>query len=154
MKLPLNEKMKFVEKMVALHLRPIVLAQDVVTDSAIRRLIVDAGEDVQALLTLCKADITSKNEVKVKKFLANLEVVKEKIIAVTERDNLRNFQPPVDGFDIMNTFLIEDKTKIGAIKTTVREAILEGEIKNDREEAWALMVKIAEQMGLSKIKPE
>lgn len=154
MKLPQNEKMKFVEKMVALHLRPIVLAQDVVTDSAIRRLIVDAEEDVQDLLTLCKADITSKNEAKVKKYLANLEVVKQKIIDVTERDNLRNFQPPVDGFDIMNTFVIDNKKDIGAIKTAVREAILEGEIKNNREEAWALMMKIAEQMGLSKIKPE
>jgi poly(A) polymerase len=148
LKLPLNEKMKFVEKMVALHLRPIVLSQEIVTDSAVRRLIVDAGEDVEALLTLCRADITSKNEIKVKKFLANLKVVQQKIIDVTERDNLRNFQPPVDGFDIMNSVEIIDKTDIGKIKTAVREAILEGEIKNDRDEALPYMLKIAAQMGL------
>lgn len=151
-KLPLNEKMKFVQKMVALHLRPIVLSQEVVTDSAVRRLIVDAGEDVDALITLCRADITSKNEIKVKKFLANLKIVQQKIIDVTERDNLRNFQPPVDGFDIMNTVDILDKTQIGTIKAAVREAILEGEIKNDRQEAFDFMLATAAKMGLS-IKP-
>lgn len=151
-KLPLNEKMKFVQKMVALHLRPIVLSQEVVTDSAVRRLIVDAGEDVDALITLCRADITSKNEIKVKKFLANLKIVQQKIIDVTERDNLRNFQPPVDGFDIMNTVDIQDKTQIGTIKAAVREAILDGEIKNDRQEAFDFMLAIAAKMGLS-IKP-
>lgn len=148
LKLPLNEKMKYVEKLVALHLRPIVLSQEVVTDSAIRRLIVDAGEDVGDLLTLCKADITSKNEAKVKKFLANLVVVRQKIEDVTERDNLRNFQPPITGFDIMESIDITNNTQIGAIKNIVREAILEGEIKNDREEALLLMKKTAEQMGL------
>ena len=148
LKLPLNEKMKYVEKLVALHLRPIVLSQEVVTDSAIRRLIVDAGEDVGDLLTLCKADITSKNEAKVKKFLANLVVVRQKIEDVTERDNLRNFQPPITGFDIMESIDITNNTQIGAIKNVVREAILEGEIKNDREEALLLMKKTAEQMGL------
>lgn len=151
-KLPLNEKMRFVQKMVALHLRPIVLSQEVVTDSAVRRLIVDAGEDVDALITLCRADITSKNEIKVKKFLANLKIVQQKIINVTERDNLRNFQPPVDGFDIMNTIDIQDKTQIGAIKAAVREAILDGEIKNDRQEAFDFMLATAAKMGLS-IKP-
>lgn len=148
LKLPLNEKMKYVEKLVALHLRPIVLSQEVVTDSAIRRLIVDAGEDVGDLLTLCKADITSKNEAKVKKFLANLVVVRQKIEDVTERDNLRNFQPPITGFDIMETIAITNNIQIGEIKNVVREAILEGEIKNDREEALQLMLKTAEQMGL------
>lgn len=148
MKLPLNDRMKYVEKLVALHLRPIVLSQEVVTDSAIRRLIVDAGEDVNDLLTLCKADITSKNEAKVKKYLANLEVVRQKIADVTERDNLRNFQPPITGFDIMEAIDIEHKTQIGDIKNVVREAILEGDIKNDREEALQLMLKTAEQMGL------
>ncbi len=151
-KLPLNEKMRFVQKLVALHLRPIVLSQEVVTDSAVRRLIVDAGEDVDALITLCRADITSKNEIKVKKFLANLKIVQQKIIDVTERDNLRNFQPPVDGFDIMNTIDIQDKTQIGAIKAAVREAILDGEIKNDRQEAFDFMLATAAKMGLS-IKP-
>lgn len=148
LKLPLNEKMKYVEKLVALHLRPIVLSQEVVTDSAIRRLIVDAGEDVGDLLTLCKADITSKNEVKVKKFLANLVLVRQKIEDVTERDNLRNFQPPITGFDIMEAIELQNNTQIGEIKNVVREAILEGEIKNDREEALKLMLKTAEQMGL------
>ena len=148
LKLPLNEKMKYVEKLVALHLRPIVLSQEVVTDSAIRRLIVDAGEDVGDLLTLCKADITSKNETKVKKFLANLIVVRQKIEDVTERDNLRNFQPPITGFDIMEAIELQNNTQIGEIKNVVREAILEGEIKNDREEALKLMLKTAEQMGL------
>lgn len=151
-KLPLNEKMRFVQKMVALHLRPIVLSQEVVTDSAVRRLIVDAGEDVDALITLCRADITSKNEIKVKKFLANLKIVQQKIVDVTERDNLRNFQPPVDGFDIMNTIDIQDKTQIGSIKAAVREAILDGEIKNDRQEAFDFMLATAAKMGLS-IKP-
>ncbi len=148
MKLPQNEKMKYVEKLVALHLRPIVLSKEIVTDSAIRRLIVDAGEDVNDLLTLCKADITSKNEVKVKKYLANLELVKQKIIDVTERDNLRNFQPPITGFDIIDTIELEHKTQIGEIKNAVREAILEGEIQNNRDEALLLMQKIAAQMGL------
>jgi putative nucleotidyltransferase with HDIG domain len=148
MKLPQNEKMKYVEKLVALHLRPIVLSKEIVTDSAIRRLIVDADEDVNDLLTLCKADITSKNEVKVKKYLANLEVVKQKIVDVTERDNLRNFQPPITGFDIIDTIELEHKTQIGEIKNAVREAILEGEIHNNRDEALALMQKIAAQMGL------
>lgn len=148
MKLPLNEKMKYVEKLVLLHLRPIVLSKEIVTDSAIRRLIVDAEEDVDDLLKLCKADITSKNEVKVKKYLANLVLVGEKIIDVTERDNLRNFQPPITGFDIIETIELNHKTQIGEIKSLVREAILEGEIKNDRDEALIFMQKVAENMGL------
>lgn len=148
MKLPLNEKMKYVEKLVALHLRPIVLSKEMVTDSAIRRLIVDAGDDVKDLLTLCKADITSKNEVKVKKYLANLIVVHQKIVDVTERDNLRNFQPPITGFDVIETIELEHKTQIGEIKNVVREAILEGDIKNNREEALLFMRQTAEQMGL------
>lgn len=148
MKLPQNEKMKYVEKLVALHLRPIVLSQEIVTDSAIRRLIVDAGEDVEDLLTLCKADITSKNEVKVKKYLANLKVVVQKIIDVTERDNLRNFQPPITGYDVMESIDLQHKTQIGEIKNAVREAILEGDIKNDRDEALLFMQQVAKQMGL------
>ena len=148
MKLPLNEKMKYVEKLVLLHLRPIVLSKEIVTDSAIRRLIVDAGEDVDDLLTLCKADITSKNEVKVKKYLANLVLVGEKIVDVTERDNLRNFQPPITGFDIIDAIDLDHKTQIGEIKGIVREAILDGEIKNDRDEALTFMKKTAEKMGL------
>ncbi len=148
MKLPQNEKMKYVEKLVALHLRPIVLSKEIVTDSAIRRLIVDASEDVKDLLTLCKADITSKNEVKVKKYLANLIVVHEKIIDVTERDNLRNFQPPITGFDIIDTIVLEHKTQIGEIKNAVREAILEGDIKNNREEALVFMRQKAKKMKL------
>lgn len=148
LKLPLNDHMKFVEKMVALHLRPIVLSQEIVTDSAVRRLIVDAGEDVDALFTLCRADVTSKNDVKVKKVLTNFKIVQQKIADVTERDNLRNFQPPIDGFDIMNSFVIEDKKQIGELKNTVREAILDGIIKNDRDEVFAYMLTVGKQMGL------
>lgn len=148
MKLPLNEKMKYVEKLVLLHLRPIVLSKEIVTDSAIRRLIVDAGDDVDDLLTLCKADITSKNEAKVKKYLANLVLVGEKIVDVTERDNLRNFQPPITGFDIIDSIELKHKTQIGEIKNIVREAILEGEIKNDRDEALQYMQQTAQKMGL------
>lgn len=151
LKLPLNEKMKFVEKLVALHHRPKVLAEEGVTDSAIRRLIVDAGEDIEALFTLCKADITSRNRQKVETYRQNLLSVKELIADVTERDALRNWQPPVNGEDIMKLFGIGPGREVGVIKTEIREAILEGKIKNNREEAIGLMMEIASGLGLKPI---
>jgi len=141
MRLPLDEKMRYVEKMVALHLRPIVLSQEIVTDSAVRRLIVDAGEEIQDLLNLCRADITSKNEIKVAKFLRNLEVVADKIKDVTERDTMRNWQPVVTGNHIMEMFLIKDPRAIGDLKNAVRDAILDGAVPNELEPAlnWTRM---------------
>lgn len=149
LKLPLNEKMKFVEKIVALHHRPKVLAEDGVTDSAIRRLIVDAEEDIDALFLLCKADITSKNLQKVETYRRNLEQVKQLLADVTERDALRNWQPPISGEDIMKTFGIGPSREVGLIKTEIREAILEGKISNNPEEAYTFMVNIAATLGLT-----
>lgn len=150
MRLPLNEKMKYVEKMVLLHLRPIVLSKEEVTDSAIRRLIVDAGEEVGDLLKLCKADITSKNEARVKRYLKNLELVKQKIEDVTERDRLRNWQPPISGHDIQAAFEISDGKDIGRVKLAVREGILEGIVPNDAEAAHQYMLKKGLELGLKR----
>lgn len=151
LKLPLNEKMKFVEKLVALHHRPKVLAEEGVTDSAIRRLIVDAAEDIDALFVLCKADITSRNRVKVETYRKNLLDVKQMVADVTERDALRNWQPPINGEDIMQMFGIGPGREVGIIKTEIREAILEGKIKNDKQAATALMLEIASELGLKPI---
>lgn len=148
LKLPLNEKMKFVEKIVALHHRPKVLAEEGVTDSAIRRLIVDAGEDIDALFLLCKADITSKNQNKVETYRKNLEQVKQLVADVTERDALRNWQPPITGEDIMKTFGIGPSREVGLIKTEIREAILEGKITNNYDEAYNFMLNTAATLGL------
>jgi putative nucleotidyltransferase with HDIG domain len=148
LKLPLNEKMKFVEKIVALHHRPKVLAEDGVTDSAIRRLIVDAGEDIDALFLLCKADITSKNQHKVETYRKNLDQVKQLVADVTERDALRNWQPPITGEDIMKTFGIGPSREVGLIKTEIREAILDGKITNNYDEAYAFMLNTAATLGL------
>ena len=152
LRLPLNEKMKFVEKMVQLHLRPIVLSQEIVTDSAVRRLIFDAGEDIFSLLMLCRADITTKNEFKVKKFIQNLKVVEDKIRDVEERDRVRNWQPPIDGTEIMDLFGIKAGREIGVLKNALREAILDGEIKNDYSEGLDFIIKKGKEIGLKPLK--
>jgi poly(A) polymerase len=145
--LPVNEKMKYVQKLVRLHLRPIALAKETITDSAIRRLIFDAGEDLEDLLMLCEADITSKNEEKVSRYLANYKKVRKRIKEVEDKDHLRNFQPPVSGQDIMQAFAIPPCEEIGTIKTAIKDAILDGEIQNDRSEALRFMYELGEKMG-------
>lgn len=151
LKLPLNDKMRYVRKLVRLHLRPISLVKGHVTDSAVRRLLFEAGDDVDDLMTLCNADITSKNDFKVRKYKQNFALVKQKIRVVEEKDRIRNFQPPVNGKLIMDTFAMEPCHEIGVIKNRIKEAILEGEIQNNKEEAIAFMLKVGLEFGLKKV---
>lgn len=148
MKLPLNEKMRFVKKLVRLHLRPIVLSKDEITDSAMRRLLVEAGEDIEALMNLCRADITSKNPEKVRRFISNFDLVEQKLKDLEERDKLRNFQPVITGEMIMEAFGLKPAKEVGIIKEAVREAILEGIVPNEYEPAFAFMIAEGEKMGL------
>ena len=152
LKLPMGNEMRFVQKMVYLHLRPIALTKEEISDSALRRLLFEAGDDIESLMKLCEADITSKNKAKVNRYLQRFENVRQKLKDVEERDSIRNFQPPVSGELIMQTFGISPSKEVGVIKDKLKDAILDGEIRNDYDEAYAMMLRLGDELGLKVVK--